>query len=82
MFSLYRHIPRNWVPLTSQLKRIPQRRFLSEQKFERPEILDRQNKAKRPGEGKGPVSWVRMDIINVLSIYQIMLSIVIIWSVN
>jgi len=62
MFSLYRHIPRNWVPLTSQLKRIPQRRFLSEQKFERPEVLDRQNKAKRPGEGKGPVSWVNLMV--------------------
>ena len=58
MFSLYRHIQRNWIPLTSQLKRIPQRRLLSEQKVERPDIFDKQSKPKERGQGKGPVSWV------------------------
>ena len=58
MFSLYRHIQRNWIPLTSQLKRNPQRRLLSEQKVERPDIFDKQSKPKERGQGKGPVSWV------------------------
>ena len=58
MFSLYRHIQRNWIPLTSQLKRTPQRRLLSEQKVERPDIFDKQSKPKERGQGKGPVSWV------------------------
>ena len=58
MFSLYRHIQRNWIPLNSQLKRIPQRRLLSEQKIERPDVFDKQSKPKERGQGKGPVSWV------------------------
>jgi len=62
MFSLYRHIQRNWIPLTSQLKRIPQRRLLSEQKVERPDIFDKQSKPKERGQGKGPVSWVNLVV--------------------
>jgi len=62
MFSLYTRIPRNWIPLTSYLKRrIPQQRFLSEQKLDRPKGLD-QARPKAPGEGRGPVSWVNLVV--------------------
>ena len=59
MYSPLTRIPRNWIPLTSYLKRrIPQQRFLSEQKIPRPEAFDH-GRPNNPGEGRGPVSWVR-----------------------
>jgi len=62
MFSLYTRIPRNWIPLTSYIKRrIPQQRFLSEQKLDRPKGFD-QARPKAPGEGRGPVSWVNLVV--------------------
>jgi len=62
MYSLSTRICRNWIPLTSYLKRrLPQQRFLSEQKLERPEAFSK-NRPNAPGEGRGPVSWVNLVV--------------------
>jgi len=62
MYSPLTRIPRNWIPLTSYLKRrIPQQRFLSEQKIPRPEAFDH-GRPNNPGEGRGPVSWVNLVV--------------------
>jgi len=63
MYSLCRQIHRNWIPLTSHLKRrIPQQRLLSDEKLSRPEEFDRQIKPNKPGEARGPVSWVNLVV--------------------